>query len=343
MSDSRAWHVAVDNRQEGPYDTETVAAGIASGRFPKTALVWTDGLPNWLPAKDVAAFQRATAGTAAAKAPPLPAGRGRSHVIDFQIIGEEMQFVQVELDPGETVIAEAGSMMYMTQGIEMETKFGDGSDADAGGGFLGKVLSAGKRVLTGESLFMTHFTAHSQGKSHIAFAAPYPGRIVPFDLSALGGEILCERDAFLCAAKGTEVGIAFSQRLGAGLLGGEGFILQRLKGDGFAFVHAGGTIVERDLAAGEMLRVDTGCIVAFQPHVTYDIQMVRGVKSIFFGGEGLFFATLQGPGRVWLQSLPFSRLARRVISAAAPNANRGEGGILNSAGGLGTLLGGGDS
>jgi uncharacterized protein (TIGR00266 family) len=343
MSDSRAWHVAVDNKQEGPYDTETVAAGLASGRFPKTALVWTDGLPSWLPAKDVQAFQRASSG-ATSRAPALP-GRGgtRSHVIDFQIMGEELQFVQVELDPGETVIAEAGAMMYMTHGIEMETKFGDGSDADQGGGFLGKALSAAKRVVTGESLFMTHFTAHAQGKSHVAFAAPYPGRIVPFDLSALGGEILCERDAFLCAAKGTEVGIAFSKRFGAGFFGGEGFILQRLKGDGFAFVHAGGTIVERDLRAGETLRVDTGCIVAFQPQIEYDIQMVRGVKSIFFGGEGLFFATLSGPGRVWLQSLPFSRLARRVLAAAGPTANKGEGGILNNVGGLGTLLGGGDS
>lgn len=344
MSDSRTWHVAVDNKQEGPYDTDTVAAGLASGRIPRTALVWTEGLPSWLPAKDVAAFQRASAGAMGLmKAPPIPSANRRAHIIDFQIMGEELQYVEIELDIGETVVAEAGAMMYMTQGIEMETRFGDGSSADESSGFLGKALSAGKRMLTGESLFMTHFTAHAPGKSQVAFAAPYPGRIVPFDLSELGGEMLCQRDAFLCAAKGTEVGIAFTKRFGAGFFGGEGFILQRLQGDGFAFVHAGGTILERQLAPGETLRVDTGCIVAFQPQVTYDIQMVKGVKSVFFGGEGLFFATLSGPGRVWLQSLPFSRLARRVLAAAAPTANKGEGGILNVAGGLGTLLGGGDS
>jgi uncharacterized protein (AIM24 family) len=187
---------------------------------------------------------------------------------------------------------------------------------------------------------MTHYTAHGRGKSRVAFASPYPGRIVPLDLSELGGEMLCERDAFLCAAKGTEVGVAFNRRLGAGFLGGEGFILQRLRGDGLAFVHASGAIVERDLAPGETLRLDTGCIVAFQPSVTYDIQLVRGLKSMFFGGEGLVFATLTGPGRVWLQSLPFSRLARRVVAAAAPMANKGEGGILNVAGGLGNILDG---
>lgn len=343
MSDSRQWFVAVNNEQQGPFDTDTVAKGLASGRYPRTALVWSEGLPSWLPAKDVAAFQQAMAGAGhvPSKAPPIPRGGSRSHEIDFKIVGEEMQFVEVELDSGETVIAEAGSMMYMSHGIEMETRFGDGSETDKG--FLGKALNAGKRLLTGESLFMTHFTAHAPGKSHVAFAAPYPGRIVPFDLTALGGEMLCERDAFLCAAKGTEVGIAFTKRFGAGLLGGEGFILSRLRGDGFAFVHAGGTIIERELQGGETLRVDTGCIVAFQPHVSYDIQMVRGVKSIFFGGEGLFFATLTGPGKVWLQSLPFSRLARRVVAAAAPAANKGEGGILNVAGGLGNILGGGDS
>jgi uncharacterized protein (TIGR00266 family) len=332
------WHLAVDQTQEGPYDTETIRAGLASGRWPATAMVWTDSLPSWIAARDVAAFQRAAVATAP---PPMPRGGKRSHEIDFKIQGEEMQFVEVELDPSETVIAEAGAMMYMTQGIEMETKFGDGSAADQGSGFLGKALSAGKRMLTGESLFMTHFTATAPGKSHVAFAAPYPGRVVPLDLSALGGEMLCERDAFLCAAKGTQVDIAFTRKFGAGFFGGEGFILQRLKGDGWAFVHSGGTIVERDLKPGEVLRVDTGCIVAFQPQVQYDIQMIKSVKSVFFGGEGLFFATLSGPGRVWLQSLPFSRLARRVLAAAGPAANKGEGGILNVAGGLGTLLGGG--
>ncbi len=343
MSDSRTWHVAVGNEQQGPFDTETVVSGIASGRFTLDSLVWTTGLPSWLPARDIATFRQASSRAAVSQAPPIPTFGQRSHVIDFKVVGEELQFVEIELDRGETVIAEAGAMMYMSHGITMETRFGDGSVADESSGFFGKALSAGKRLLTGESLFMTHFTAAAAGKSHAAFAAPYPGCIMPFDLKALGGEILCQRDAFLCAAKGTEVGIAFTQRLGAGLLGGEGFILQRLKGDGWAFIHAGGTIVERDLGPGETLRVDTGCIVAFQPQITYDIQMVSGVKSMFFGGEGLFFATLTGPGKIWMQSLPFSRLARRVVAAAAPAANKGEGGILNVTGGLGTLLGGGDS
>jgi uncharacterized protein (TIGR00266 family) len=330
--------VAVGQRQEGPFETDAAIEGFAAGRWPRNALVWTETLGNWTPALDVPLFQKAMAGSAG-RVPPVPRGAGRSHEIDFKITGEEMQFVEIELDPGETVIAEAGAMMYMTPDIEMETRFGDGTTESKG--FLDKALSAGKRIMTGESLFMTHFTAHGRGKSHVAFAAPYPGRIVPLDLAALNGDIICERDAFLCAAKGTEVGIAFNKRLGAGFLGGEGFILQRLKGDGMAFLHAGGTIVERELAAGETLRIDTGCIVAFQAHVPYDIQLVKGLKSIFFGGEGIVFATLTGPGRIWLQSLPFSRLARRVITAAAPMANKGEGGILNVAGGLGTLLGGG--
>lgn len=336
-TDTRSWHVAVGQRQEGPLDTDTMIAGFTSGRWPANALVWSESLPSWMPAREVAIFQQALAGKGMS-VPPVPRPGGRSHVIDFKIVGEEMQFVEIELDPHETVIAEAGAFMYMSPGIEMETRFGDGSKPESG--FFEKALSAGKRMLTGESLFMTHFTAMSPGKSHVAFASPYPGRIVPLDLADLGGEMICERDAFLCAAKGTEVDIAFNKRLGAGLFGGEGFILQRLRGDGLAFVHAGGTIIERDLTPGETLRVDTGCLVAFQPRVSYDIQMVRGLKSVFFGGEGLFFATLTGPGRIWLQSLPFSRLARRVIAAAAPAANKGEGGILNVAGGLGNILGG---
>ena len=338
MSDPRSWHVAVGQKREGPFDQETLVSGLGSGRWNLDSLVWSEGMDTWVPAREVPAL-RGTGAAPRHAGPPLPRS-SRSHVIDYKIEGEEMQFVEVELDPGETVIAEAGVMMYMTTSIQMETKFGDGSAADQGGGFLGKALSAGKRMLTGESLFMTHFTAHGSGKSQVAFAAPYPGRIIALDLAQLGGELLCERDGFLCAAKGTEVGIAFSKRFGAGLLGGEGFILQRLKGDGMAFVHAGGTVVEKELRAGETLRVDTGCIVAFVPQVQYDIQMVRGVKSVFFGGEGLFFATLTGPGKVWLQSLPFSRLARRVVAAAAPAGNKGEGGILNVAGGLGNLLGG---
>jgi uncharacterized protein (TIGR00266 family) len=230
-------------------------------------------------------------------------------------------------------------MMYLEDGITLQTIFGDGSQQQ--GGFMSALLGAGKRLLTGESLFMTVFQNQGQGKRRAAFAAPYPGKIVALHLKELGGELLAQKDSFLCAAKGVALGIAFTRRFGAGLFGGEGFILQKLTGDGWAFVHAGGTLEERVLAPGETLRVDTGCIVAMQPTVDYDIQLAGGVKTVLFGGEGLFLATLRGPGRVWLQSLPFSRLARRVITAAAPMANKGEGGILNVAGGLGTLLGGG--
>src|SRR5512147_3027692 len=233
------------------------------------------------------------------------------HEVDYEIFGNEMQYVEVELDPMEAAVAEAGGMMYMETGIEMETIFGDGSQQSSG--FLGSIMSAGKRLLTGESLFMTVFVNHGQGKRRVAFGAPYPGKIIPIHLSEVGGELLAQKDAFLCAAKGVSLGIAFTKKFGAGLFGGEGFILERLQGDGLAFIHAGGTIVERDLAPGEVVRVDTGCIVAFQPTVDYDIQMVGGIKTALFGGEGLFFATLRGPGKVWLQSLPFSRLAGRIL------------------------------
>jgi uncharacterized protein (TIGR00266 family) len=262
------------------------------------------------------------------------------HEIDFQIYGDDMQFVEVELDPQEAVVAEAGGMMYMEDGIEMETIFGDGSQQTSG--FMGALMGAGKRLLTGESLFMTVFYNKAIGKKHVAFGAPYPGKIVPIQLSEIGGELIAQKDSFLCAAKGVSVGIAFNKRIGAGLFGGEGFIMQRLQGDGWAFVHAGGTLAQRDLGPGEVIRVDTGCIVAFQPSVDYDIQYVGKIKSALFGGEGLFFATLRGPGRVWLQSLPLSRLADRII-ASAPRAGgkaRGEGSIL---GGLGGLLDGDNS
>jgi uncharacterized protein (TIGR00266 family) len=259
------------------------------------------------------------------------------HEIEYEIVGDDLQFVKVELDPKEAVVAEAGSMMYIEDGIQMDTIFGDGSQQNQG--FMGALLGAGKRLLTGESLFMTVFHNESSQKRKVAFAAPYPGKIQPLHLAELGGELLCQKDSFLCAAKGVSIGIAFTKRFGAGLFGGEGFILQRLQGDGWSFVHAGGTLEERTLAAGENLRVDTGCLVAFQPSVSYDIQFVGGLKTALFGGEGLFFATLQGPGRVWLQSLPFSRLASRIY-AAAPQTGRGgreEGSIL---GGLGNLLDG---
>jgi uncharacterized protein (TIGR00266 family) len=262
------------------------------------------------------------------------------HEIDYQIFGDDMQFVEIELDPSEAVVAEAGGMMFMDDGIEMETIFGDGSQQNSG--FLGALMGAGKRLLTGESLFMTVFQNRGAGKRKVAFGAPYPGKIIPVHLAELGGEIWAQKDAFLCAAKGVSVGIAFNKKIGAGLFGGEGFIMERLQGDGWAFMHAGGTIIERQLAPGEVLRVDTGCVVGFQPTVDFDIQYVGKIKTALFGGEGLFFATLRGPGRVWLQSLPFSRLADR-IHAASPKSGGGrreEGSIL---GGLGGLLDGDNS
>jgi uncharacterized protein (TIGR00266 family) len=251
-----------------------------------------------------------------------------NHDIDYKIYGDDMQFVEVELDPGETVIAEAGGLMMMEDGIGMETIFGDGASG-GGSGLMGKLFSAGKRVLTGESLFMTTFTNQGQGKKHVSFASPYPGKIIPMDLSEYGGKIICQKDAFLAAAKGVSVGIEFQRKIGAGFFGGEGFIMQKLEGDGLSFVHAGGTIIRKELQPGEVLRVDTGCLVAMTSNVDYNIEMVKGVKTALFGGEGLFFATLRGPGSVWIQSLPFSRLASRVFAAApqAGGGSKGEGGI----------------
>ena len=256
------------------------------------------------------------------------------HEIDYKIYGDDMQYVEVELDPNEATVAEAGGMMYMDDGIEMETVFGDGSQQQTG--FMGALMGAGKRLLTGESLFMTVFHNRSGQKTKVAFGAPYPGKIIAIHLSEIGGELIAQKDSFLAAAKGVSIGIAFQRKLGVGLFGGEGFIMQRLQGDGWAFVHAGGTLHERTLAPGELIRVDTGCIVAFQPSVNYEIEYVGKIKSALFGGEGLFFATLRGPGRIWLQSLPLSRLANRIV-AAVPGLGRGgreEGSVLGGIGGL---------
>ena len=262
------------------------------------------------------------------------------HEIDYKVFGDDMQYVEVELDPNEATVAEAGGMMYMDDGIEMETVFGDGSAQQSG--FMGALMGAGKRLLTGESLFMTVFLNRSPQRRKIAFGAPYPGKIIPVRLSEIGGELIAQKDSFLAAAKGVSVGIAFNRKIGTGLFGGEGFIMQRLQGDGWAFMHAGGTIHERVLQPGELIRVDTGCIVAFQPSVNYDIQYVGKIKSAIFGGEGLFFATLRGPGRVWLQSLPLSRLANRIV-AAVPGLTRGGKGEGSILGGLGGLLDGDNS
>lgn len=261
----------------------------------------------------------------------------QAHEIDYHIYGEEMQYVEIELDPQEIVIAEAGSFMMMDNNIQMETIFGDGSGQETG--LFGKLLSAGKRVLTGESLFMTAFINQNNTKSKVSFASPYPGKIIPIDLTQFGGKFICQRDSFLCAAKGVSVGIEFSKKLGRGLFGGEGFIMQKIEGDGLAFVHTGGTLAKKELASGEILKVDTGCIVGFTKDVDYDIEFIGGIKNSIFGGEGLFYATLRGPGTIYVQSLPFSRLADRIIASApkAGGSSRDEGSLL---GGLGNLLDG---
>lgn len=257
----------------------------------------------------------------------------KCHEVDYEIFGNEMQIVEVELDPAEVVIAEAGTMNYMEDGISFDTKMGDGSNP--GGGVLDTIFDIGKRVLTGESIFMTHFTNQGGGKKRVAFAAPYPGKIIAVDMAEIGEELTCQKDAFLCAAYGTNLDIAFHRKLGAGFFGGEGFILQRLRGDGKAFIHVGGTVIKRELK-NETLRVDTGCIAAFTPGIDYDIERAGGLKSMVFGGEGLFLATLRGTGTVYLQSLPFSRLAGRIMQAATPTGKKGEGSVL---GGLGDVFG----
>lgn len=258
-----------------------------------------------------------------------------NHEIDYKIYGEEMQFVEIELDPNETAIAESGSMMMMEDGIQMQTIFGDGS-AQQSTGLLGKLMSAGKRLLTGESLFMTAFTNAAHGKKKVSFAAPYTGKIIPMDLQELGGTIIAQKDAFLCAAKGVSVGIHFQRKLGTGIFGGEGFIMEKVEGDGMAFMHAGGYVIEKVLVPGEVLKIDTGCVVAYTPNIDFDIEFVRGIKNWMFGGEGLFFARLQGPGRVWIQSLPISRLAGRIVQYGTWHRKE-EGSLL---GGLGNIFDG---
>lgn len=255
-----------------------------------------------------------------------------NHEVDYKLFGEEMQCVEIELDPQEAVIAEPGSFMMMVDGIQMQTLFGDGNET----GFMSKLFTAGKRLLTGENLFMTVYTNIGQGKKHVTFAAPYAGKIIPIDLSRLGNKVICQKDSFLCAAKGVQVGIEFQKKLGTGLFGGEGFIMQKLEGDGMAFVHSGGHVIEKVLQPGEVLKIDTGCIVAFTADVHYDIQFIGGVKNTLFGGEGVFYAVLRGPGKVWIQTLPISRLAGRILSYGR-GTRKEEGSIL---GGLGNLLDG---
>ncbi|HEX2163029.1 MAG TPA: TIGR00266 family protein [Thermoanaerobaculia bacterium] len=326
------WYVSVGGGQEGPLDEEAVRQRIRSGQLPPAAYVFRQGMEGWAPVRSQPEFARDFAG--AAPPPPPPPAAGAADEIDYEIHGEEMQFVEITLDPNEACIAEAGAFMFMDPGVQMETIFGDGSAQSQQGGVMGKLLGAGKRVLTGESLFMTVFANTGGGRQKVAFASPYPGKIIPLDLRQHDRTILCQKDSFLVAAKGISVGVAFQRKLGAGLFGGEGFILQKLEGDGLCFVHACGTIVARDLAPGEALRVDTGCLVAMEKRVDYDVQTVSGIKTAIFGGEGLFFARLTGPGRVWLQSLPFSRLAGRVLSAVPRGGKnrRGEGSVLGDLG-----------
>jgi uncharacterized protein (TIGR00266 family) len=341
MYGSQQWYMAIGGHQVGPVTQDEIIANLRNGSVDAETLVFTAGMANWQKIKDVPAFAPFLGGSAATGKVPPPAAPGRrAHDIDFVIHGNEMQFVEVELDPGEAAIAEAGVMMYMTQGIQLETIFGDGSKQATG--VFDALLGAGKRILTGESLFMTVFTNGGQGKQRVAFGAPYPGKIIAMDLKSLGGHLVCQKDSFLCAARGVSIGIAFQRKIGVGLFGGEGFIMQKVEGDGLCFVHAGGTIHHVDLGPGETLRVDTGCLVALQPSVNYDIQFVGRIKTALFGGEGIFFATLTGPGRVWLQSLPLSRMADRIYKAAPQSKGyrKEEGSILDRVGGLGDLIDG---
>lgn len=330
------WYIAKNGQQQGPFSTAQILQGLHNGLYTVETLVWRQGFQDW---SALGAVPELNAAAGQATTPPPPSGATTAHEIDYQIYGAEMQFVEIELDPQESAVAEAGAMMYMSDGIQMQTVFGDGSEQTAQGGFLEQMLGAGKRLITGESLFTTVFTYLGQGKGKVAFAAPYPGKIIPLDLRDYDNKIVCQKDAFLCAAKGVAIGVEFQKKIGTALFGGEGFIMQKLEGDGLTFVHAGGTIIEKELDYGQTLRVDTGCLVALTQTVGYDIEFVGGVKSALFGGEGFFFATLQGPGRVWLQSLPFSRLAGRIHESAPQNnagySTKGEGSVL---GGLGDLF-----
>lgn len=335
------WYLSYDGRQIGPIETEEARA---QAQRNANGLAWREGLAEWVP---IASIEELVGGV---RPPALPTSSnmagGFADAVDYKIFGAEMQFVEIELDPGESVIAEAGAMMYKESTVTMDAVLGDGS-AGGKGGFFEKMLGAGKRVLTGESLFMTIFTQNGSGKAKVAFGAPYPGNIIPVDLARMGRTLICQKDSFLCAAKGVSIGIFFQKKILTGLFGGEGFIMQKLDGDGMAFLHAGGTIVERQLQAGETLHVDTGCIVAFEPSVRFEIQQAGNIKTALFGGEGLFFAELSGPGKVWLQSLPFSRLAGRMLAAAPQQGGgREEGSLLGKSvlgagilGGLGSILG----
>ncbi len=340
MSNTPEWYVAHNGQGIGPLTLDVLIEKLPE-HGGSQALIYGPGVSEWKPAGSVTEIAQLLSSEAVPQLPPAPGAMAPtrtanrvSHEIDYEIHGEEMQYAEITLDPNETVIGEPGVMMYMTSGIQMETVFGDPSQQNEG--MMGKLLSAGKRAMTGESLFVTTYTARGNQREHVAFAAPFPGKLLPMHLDQLGGELICQKDAFVCAAMGTKIGIAFQKRIGVGLFGGEGFIMQRLTGDGIALIHAGGNMMQRDLKPGEVLKVDTGCLVALQPSVNYDIKMVGGFKNTLFGGEGLFFATLTGPGRVWLQSMPFSRLVGRIASTlpSKSGGGKGEGSVLGSIGGM---------
>ncbi len=324
------WYFSYDGNQIGPMDQ---AKATAQAQARADGYCWRQGFAEWLPIRQVSEL---SVDAGSRPSTPPPPSRHSADEIDFKIYGEDMQFVEIELDPGESAIAEAGAMMYKDPSVQMETVFGDASHEDRQGGFMEKLVGAGKRLVTGESLFTTVFThAGPQGKAHVAFAAPFPGTIIPITLANFGGRLICQKDSFLAAAKGVSIGIHFQRKILTGLFGGEGFIMQKLEGNGLVFVHAGGTIHERELGTGEVLQVDTGCLVALTDSVHYDVEQAGGVKTMLFGGEGLFFAKLTGPGKVWLQSLPFSRLAGRMLAAAPQRlGSREEGSILGPLGGL---------
>ncbi|MEM9439405.1 MAG: TIGR00266 family protein [Pseudomonadota bacterium] len=328
------WYFSVQGERSGPFDDQTAAIFAENNG---DAHCWRQGFSDWRQAREVPALNGTIDPLGLSSGPPpIRANRGgQADVIDYTISGDEMQYVEVELDPGESAVAEAGAMIYKDAAVEMTTVFGDGSATQADGGFMGKLLGAGKRLITGENLFTTVFTHQGHHKAKVAFGAPFPGHILPIHLSDVNGRLICQKDSFLAAAKGVSIGVHFQRKIMTGLFGGEGFVMQSLEGDGWVFVHMGGTLMKQDLAPGETLHVDSGCLAALTDTVDYDITRAGGVKTMLFGGEGLFFASLTGPGTVWLQSLPFSRLAGRMLSAA--NGQQGEGSIL---GGVGDLLDG---
>ena len=329
------WYLSYNGKQVGPF--EQTAASAQAARDPN-GFCWRQGFAEWIPIASCAELRaESSPGSMPVPMPAPPmASAQRADQIDYRIYGEDMQFVEIQLDPGESAVAEAGTLMYKDSIVSMQTVFGDGSASLGTGGFMDKLVGAGKRLVTGESLFTTVFShAGGSGKAKVAFAAPYPGTIVPMTLSNYGGKIICQKDSFLCAARGVSIGLFFQKKIMTALFGGEGFIMQKLEGDGLVFVHAGGTIVERELAAGERIDVDTGCVVAMTSSVNFDLQTVGSVKSALFGGEGVFLATLTGPGKVWIQSLPFSRLAGRMFSAAyQKGGGKDEGSVLGGLGGL---------